>query len=85
MSGEVEQVPTLVLYGTDKDGEGEIEIEFDNDARIEGPCLFLTLKVLDVDDGGAKRSMTLIIPTAAGPSLLAALLTEDQWEAVTNV
>jgi hypothetical protein len=74
----------LVLYGTDKDGEGEVEIEFNNGTAIDGPCLFVSLKVLNVSEGGAKQTLTLIVPAQAGPALLAALLTEDQWEAVVN-
>lgn len=73
----------LVLYGTDKDGEGEVEIEFDNGSVIEGPCLFISLKVLNVNEGGAKQTLTLIVPSAAGPGLLSALLTPEQYEAAS--
>lgn len=80
-----DDAPVLVLYGTDKDGEGEIEMEFDNGSTLDGPCLFVSLKVLNVNNGGAKETVTLIVPVQAGPSLLAALLTDDQWDAVCNV
>lgn len=74
----------LVLYGTDDDGEGEITIELDTGDVIEGPCKFLTLKVLNVADG-AKETVDLIVPASAGPALLAVLLTPEQLEAASYV
>lgn len=80
--GTEAEAPVLVLYGVDKDGEGEIEMEFDSGSGYSGECLFLSCKVLDVAEGGAKRELMLIVPTSVGPALLSSLLTPDQWEAV---
>lgn len=74
---------TYVLINVDSHAQGSVEVESTDGTTHAEKCLVLTMNVLT--ESLENQTVALVIPKSSGPALLAHLLTDEQWEAVTNI
>lgn len=72
----------LVFVTVNEKNVGDLEMAFDGKEFVDS-AIVLECTMVDVASR-EKRAVTLIIPKSCGADLLVNLLTDDQWEAVTN-
>jgi hypothetical protein len=75
-------MPAYMLLSVDETSEGEVEVEA-GDEVINCAAKILQVRATNVETL-KNEDVTLVIPVPAGPALLAALLTEDQFDALVN-
>lgn len=72
----------FVFIAVKESSSGDLEMTI-GDKEFNGPCLVLNCTVIHID---TKQTVdiTLVVPRSQGSSLIRALLTEDQWDAVLD-